>query len=69
MSFSNYGQAWELDHKRPLYQFVLSDRDQYLEAVNWRNMQPLFKSDHKKKTKNEREKYHSERENYDATPS
>lgn len=46
------GMSWELwgsgpgkfhlDHKKPLASFDLSDRKQFLEAVNYKNLQPLW---------------------------
>lgn len=42
MSWDNYGE-WEIDHKRPLISFDLTDRKQFLEACNYSNLQPLWK--------------------------
>jgi hypothetical protein len=45
MSWDNYGSEWHLDHVKPLSSFDLSDKDQQLEAVNYTNLQPLWKED------------------------
>lgn len=44
MSWNNYGE-WHIDHIRPLASFNLEDRDQFLEAVNYKNLRPLWASD------------------------
>ena len=41
MSWENRGK-WHIDHIRPLSSFDLTDRVQFLEACNWRNLQPLW---------------------------
>ena len=41
MSWHNYGQ-WHLDHIVPLSHFDLTNRQQFLEACNWLNYQPLW---------------------------
>jgi hypothetical protein len=41
MNWSNYGEAWELDHIYPLSKADLSDRAQFLAVANYRNYQPL----------------------------
>jgi len=53
MSGKNYGKYWELDHIIPLWKFDLRKRRQLLKAVNYRNLQPLTISDHRKKTAKE----------------
>jgi hypothetical protein len=46
MSWSNYGRhGWHVDHKRPLVSFDLTDREQLLEACNFKNLQPLWGED------------------------
>ncbi len=50
MSWDNHGTLWQLDHKRCLASFDLSDREQLLQACNFSNFQPLLKSDHRLKT-------------------
>lgn len=42
MTWENYGSEWHLDHIKPLASFDLSDRAQFLEACNWKNLQPLW---------------------------
>lgn len=45
MSWLNYGRGenrWNLEDFKPLSAFDLTDRDQYHEAFNWRNCQPLW---------------------------
>ena len=41
MSWENYGE-WHLDHVIPLRSFDLTKRQQFLEATNWLNYQPLW---------------------------
>jgi hypothetical protein len=41
MSWENYGR-WHVDHRRPLDSFDLNDPRQVLEAMNFRNLQPLW---------------------------
>jgi len=48
---SNWGEVWELDHIKELHTFDLTDRDQFLKACNYMNLQPLTIEDHKKKTR------------------
>ena len=49
MSWSNYGE-WHIDHIIPLSSFDLMDREQFLEAVNYRNLQPMWADDNRKKS-------------------
>lgn len=44
MTWSNYGE-WHIDHIRPLCSFDLTDREQFLEACNYKNLQPLWAKD------------------------
>lgn len=44
MTWNNYGK-WHLDHVLPLASFDLTDRQQFLEAANWLNYQPLWAED------------------------
>lgn len=53
MTWKNYGSYWDLDHKKALMFFDLTKRSQFIKAVNYKNMQPLTKPDHKKKTRKE----------------
>ena len=50
MTWDNWGEVWELDHVIPLCKFDLTDRDQFLKAVHYTNLQPLTIEDHRKKT-------------------
>ena len=44
MSWSNYGQ-WHIDHIYPLSKVDLTDRDQFLKACNYSNLQPMWAKD------------------------
>jgi hypothetical protein len=44
MTWENYGE-WHIDHKRPLASFDLTDREQFLQAVHYSNLQPLWASE------------------------
>jgi hypothetical protein len=44
MSWDNYGE-WHIDHIRPLCSFDLTNREQFLEACNYKNLQPLWAKD------------------------
>ncbi len=48
MGWDNYGE-WHLDHVKPLASFDLTDREQFLEACNWLNYQPLWAEDNLRK--------------------
>jgi len=50
ISWDNYGTYWEIDHVKALWKFDLTQRSEFLNAVNFTNLQPLTKPDHKKKT-------------------
>lgn len=54
MSWNNWGKVWELDHIVPLHTFDLTDRNQFLKAVNYKNLQPLTIEDHREKSTSER---------------
>ena len=41
MTWENFGK-WSLDHIIPLYKFDLTDRDQFLRACNFTNIQPMW---------------------------
>ena len=46
MTWENWGQyGWHIDHIIPLASFDLSDRDQFLKACNYKNLQPLWASE------------------------
>lgn len=53
MTWENYGKKWEIDHIKALCLFDLTDRKQFLEAVHYSNLRPLWKEDHYKKTGND----------------
>lgn len=45
MSWENWGQGagkWHVDHVQPLASFDLSNPEEFLKAVNWKNLQPLW---------------------------
>lgn len=43
MNWQNWGEVWELDHKKPISSFNLTDKTQLKECFNYKNFQPLFK--------------------------
>jgi hypothetical protein len=46
MSWENYGlYGWHIDHIIPLVSFDLTDREQFLRACHFSNLQPLWASD------------------------
>ena len=49
MTWENYGDGaskWQIDHKDPLCSFDLTDREQFLKACHYTNLQPIWYSDH-----------------------
>ena len=44
MNWNNHG-SWHLDHIKPLASFDLTDREQFLIACNFSNLQPLWAKD------------------------
>ena len=43
MSWDNWSlKGWHIDHKLALYNFDLNNRDQFLIAVNYNNLQPMW---------------------------
>jgi hypothetical protein len=56
MDWTNHGFGegkWQIDHIKPLCGFDLTDRNQFLEACHYTNLQPLWYHDHLLKTKND----------------
>jgi len=49
MNWGNYGKYWSIDHINPLASFDLTDREQFLRAVHWTNLQPLEKVENMRK--------------------
>lgn len=45
MTWDNWGKIWHLDHIKPLAAFDLKERDQFLEACRYTNLQPMFVRD------------------------
>ena len=48
MGWNNYGQKpgqWSIDHIQPLAKFDLTNRNELLEACNYKNLQPLWHRD------------------------
>jgi len=53
MTWDNWGTIWQLDHIISLWKFDLTDREQFLKAVHYTNLQPLSILDHREKTAKE----------------
>jgi hypothetical protein len=49
MTWENWGE-WHLDHIKPLSKFDLENREQFLEACNYRNIQPMWALDNLQKS-------------------
>lgn len=50
MTWENRNELWVIDHSKPLADFDLTDREQFIKAVHYTNSQPLTIEDHLKKT-------------------
>jgi len=50
MSWDNHGAVWEIDHIKPLCSFDLTDRNQFIKAVHYTNLRPLYKEENNKKS-------------------
>lgn len=51
MNWDNYGRdGWSIDHKIPLDQFDLTDRNQLLKACHFTNLQPMWAKDNSSKS-------------------
>ena len=48
MTFENYGD-WEIDHIRPISSFKLEDENELKLCFNYKNTQPLWKTENRKK--------------------
>lgn len=51
MNWNNYGK-WHIDHIMPLCKFDLTNKDQFDQACNYKNLQPLWATDNLKKNRN-----------------
>jgi len=49
MTWNNYGE-WHIDHIRPLSSFDLTNEEQQKQAFNYKNLQPLWAEDNRKKS-------------------
>lgn len=55
MTWENHGikdKQWSIDHIKPLSKFDLTNREQLLESVNYRNLRPLWHVDNRIKSDN-----------------
>lgn len=53
MTWKNHGlHGWHIDHVVPLSKFDLTNRNELLEACNYKNMQPLWAKDNLLKSNN-----------------
>ena len=55
MTWENWSiKGWHIDHIKPLCQFDLSNKEEFLKACNYINLQPIWAEDHYKKSSLER---------------
>lgn len=69
MNWENYGTVWQVDHIKPLAEFNLFDKTEYLAASHYSNIQPLSIKDHLAKTKIELDSANSGRFNGSSSSS
>jgi len=50
MTWDNWGKVWQLDHVVALWRYDLTDKEQFLNACHYTNLQPLTIEDHNKKS-------------------
>ncbi len=52
MNWENWSRdGWHIDHIMPLVSFDLTDRDQFLKATHFTNLQPLWAEENLKKSR------------------
>lgn len=56
MTWDNWGE-WEIDHIEPLCKFDLTIKEQFEYVVNYKNLQPIWKSEHIIKSTKDRGEY------------